>query len=96
LEQLFTAIPWGNVSAGALAAFGVFSIYRGWLWTRPAVTQMIELYKAMIQDRDEQIAELKRTNTTLDARNDLLANQVKQLVEIGHTTSAVLTALPRE
>jgi hypothetical protein len=94
LDTILTSIPWSNVSAGALVTLAVISIYRGWLWTKASVDALKDSYKLLLDDKDRQIEELRKTNHTVDARNDMLAEQVRQLVEIGHTTSAVLTALP--
>jgi hypothetical protein len=48
-----------------------------------------------LKDKDDTIAELRRANMALDARNDLIAEQLRELMELGRTSAAALSSLPR-
>lgn len=92
--DLWNALPWSNMGAGVIVAAGVIAMIRGLLMPRSTVERLIDGYEARLKDRDEQIKELKTRAAMVDARNDLLVEQVRQLMEVGRTTNAVLTSLP--
>jgi len=79
---------------GILFGFWV-SLNRGWLWTGGSVKLVIDQMEKRISDRDMLISELRTTNQAHNTRNDLLADQVRQLVQVGITSNAALTALPQ-
>lgn len=93
--------PWIDVGAGGLVVLFVLSIYFNLLIPKKTVDNILRIQKSLtdlqeqrINDRDEIIAELRKTNEALDKRNDLLADQVRQLIEVGKTTNAAINALP--
>jgi len=81
--------------AGGMLVMFVAALSRGWLWTGAAVARVTEQLQLRIDDRDEAIKQLRATNESHDKRNDLLADQIRELVEVGRTSNAALTALPR-
>lgn len=86
--------PWLDLGAGGLVVLFVLSIYFNWLIPRKSVDKLLQVQKDRLNDRDNLITELRRTNEAIDKRNDLLADQVRQLVEIGKTSNAAISALP--
>lgn len=96
MDPLLTGIPWGTVGPVlGLAIFVILSVARGWLIPKITHDQHIQIMQQRIDDKDVLIAELRRTYEAVDKRNDELADQVRQLVEVGHTSAAALSALPR-
>lgn len=88
--------PWASLTTWVgLASFVMVSVIRGWLKPKSSVDELKEQWEKRIADKDELIRELRATVTLLDERNDLLADQVRQLVEVGHTSAAALSSLPR-
>ena len=86
--------PWLDLGAGGLVVLFVLSIYFNWLVPRKSVDKLLQVQKDRLNDRDDLIAELRKTNEALDKRNDMLADQVRELVEIGKTSNAAISALP--
>lgn len=81
--------------AGGMIVTFVTALIRGWLWTGASVAKVTEQLQLRIDDRDEVIKELRATNKAHDERNDMLAGQIQQMLEVGRTSNAALTALPR-
>ena len=87
---------WGSLGAfSGLVALVVTSIIRGWLKPKASVDELVAQLEKRLADRDELIKEQRKTIEAQDRRNDLLSEQVRQLVEVGHTSNAVLQAIPR-
>lgn len=83
-----------GLAGGMLVMLGV-ALSKGWLWTGASVERVTEQLQLRLDDRDKVIEQLRATNEALDVRNDILAGQVQQLVEVGITSNAALSALPR-
>lgn len=91
--------PWASLATWVgLVVAVVVSLFRRWLVPKSHVDQVVGLMKerladmeSRINDRDALISELRAANSALDARNDLLSDQVRQLVGVGHTTAAAIT-----
>lgn len=82
------ASPWAGVATyTGLAALVVLSVIRGWLIPRSSHEREIAHYEA-------RIVELKATNELVDARNDMLAEQIRMLTDGLRTANAALSALP--
>lgn len=91
MDPLNNILPWANLGVGGLILFGFI---RGWIYSSKGIEKIVAAFDARLKDKDEQIQELRSRADALDARNDLLAQQVRSLVEVGHTAGAVLTSLP--
>lgn len=90
------SFPWVQVgSVAGLVGLLVVSLIRGWLWTGSSVDKVIDQMEKRIKEKEETNAELRRANAALDARNDLLAEQLREMMEVGRTSAAALNALPR-
>lgn len=83
-----------GLAGGMLVTLAV-ALTKGWLWTGPSVAKVTEQQEARLADRDETIKELKEANVLLRKTNDTLATTVKESLEIGRTSNAALTSLPR-
>jgi len=89
--------PWASLTTWiGMASFVVISVIRGWLRPKSFVDEIVAQLEKRLADRDELIKELRASYAAVDARNDLLADQVRQLLEVGHTSAAALQALPRQ
>lgn len=88
--------PWGQfgliVTCVALIITG-FS--KGWLFTSTSVEWQNKHLEGRLTDKDDIIKELKATNAALAEVNAVQARSIQELLEIGRTTNAALTALPR-
>lgn len=91
MDPLNNILPWANLGVGGLILFGFI---RGWIYSTRGIQRIIDTYEARLADKDAHIEELRAWAKASDARNDLLAEQVRQLVEVGHTTRALLASLP--
>lgn len=80
--------PWSALGTfSGLAVLIVISIMRGWLIPKATHEREIAHYEA-------RITELKSTNDLVDARNDMLAEQIRMLTDGLRTSNAALSALP--
>ena len=87
MDPLLTS-PWAGIATyTGLAAFVVLALVREWLI--PRSTHLRE-----IAYREARISELKATNELVDARNDMLADQIRMLTDGLRTSNAALSALP--
>lgn len=89
-----TAVPWSALGWGGLIAATFIAVVRGWLVPKLTQDRIEALYADRLKDRDARIAELVRTNELLDARNDMLAHQIGELIDGVRTANAVVAALP--
>lgn len=55
------------------------------------VDKLLKAAEKRVEDRDQLIEALREQNSLLDERNDLLAAQVRQLVDMGHTSLQTIT-----
>lgn len=91
-----TVVDWQSLGLwGSLIALTVVSVIRGWLVPKVQQDRIEALYAARLADRDARIVELLRTTEAVDQRNDMLANQVRELADGVRTSNAVVAALPR-
>lgn len=96
--------PWASLATWVGLVIAVLiSMWKGWLTPKSQVDKYLALMEkrlaervadmeSRINDRDAIIVELRAANAALDARNDLLSDQVRQLVGVGQTTAAAITA----
>lgn len=90
------AFPWVQIgSVAGILGLLALSLIRGWLWTSRSVDKVMDQVEKRLKDKDDTIAELRRANMALDARNDLIAEQLRELMELGRTSAAALSSLPR-
>lgn len=89
-----TMIPWTPIGWGGLVTLTVVSLLRGWLVPRLTVDKIEAVNAARLADKDARIAELVRANDAVDRRNDMLAENVRELTEGIRTSNAVVSALP--
>lgn len=88
--------PWGQFGIlVTMVGLVVTSLVRGWLRPVSSVDREIKHLEARLSDRDDTIKELKEANVLLRKTNDTLATAVKESLEIGRTSNAALTSLPR-
>jgi hypothetical protein len=73
----------------------VTGFMKGWVFTATSVEWQNKHLEARLVDKDAIIAELKATNAVLMRTNDTNAQSIRELTEIGRTSNAALTALPR-
>jgi hypothetical protein len=92
MGELAPFVQFGAV--GVVFLGSMFAFARGWVYSGKAVDKMVEGYGAVIKGKDEVIVDLKAAVAASERRNDMLSAQVSQLVELGKTSNAVLTALP--
>lgn len=71
------------------------SLWRGWIWVKPSVDELKSQHKLAIEDRDRQINEWRDAYRTTDERNDKLAEQIRELVQVAYTSNAVIESIPR-
>lgn len=71
------------------------ALWRGWIWTRPSVDELRSQHKLAIEDKDQQIREWREAYLNADARNDKLAEYLREMVDVAKTSNAALTSLPR-
>lgn len=93
----FSSLPgWANLSiAGGFLAILFTGLWRGWIWTKPSVDELKSQHKLAIEDKDRQIKEWREAFYNADARNDRQSEYLRELVEVGKTSNAALSALPR-
>lgn len=91
-----TVVDWRALGVwGSLIALAVVSVIRGWLVPKTTLDRIEALYAARLADRDARIVELHGLYQAVDARNDMLAHQVRELADGVRTSNAVVAALPR-
>ena len=91
----FSTLPWITpVGWGGLVTLAVVSLIRGWLVPKLIQDRIESLYAERLADRDARIAELVTTYAIVDKRNDMLAEQIRELTEGIRTSNAVVAALP--
>jgi hypothetical protein len=84
--------PWAQLATfSGLITLVVLSLIRGWLVPKSTVDRLMEQSEKRLADRDELIEALREQNNLLDERNDLLAAQVRQLVDMGHSSLRTIT-----
>lgn len=88
------AFPWPSIGAGALVSLAVISIYRGWLWTKPAVDKLCNRYDKELENKDKELEFWRQAFQAADKRNDKLADYVQELMEVARTSNAALSSLP--
>jgi hypothetical protein len=89
-----SALPWAPIGWGGLVTLAVLSLIRGWLVPKLIQDRIEVLYAERLSDRDKRIAELAAAYATVDRRNDMLAEQIRELTEGIRTSNAVVAALP--
>lgn len=88
--------PWGQFGLIVTTVGLVITGFaRGWLFTSKTVEWQNKHLEARLSDRDETIKELKAENAALVKTNEVNAKSISELVELGRTSNAALTALPR-
>lgn len=92
LSELSPFAQFGLV--GTLVVMTLLAFARGWVFSRKSVEDMIQVYRDRIEDKNAAIADLKAAVAASEERNEMLNRQVAQLVELGRTSNAVLSALP--
>jgi len=91
VSQVFLS-PWLNLGVGGLV---IFAVVFGLLVPKRSVDKLIIILESRLRDKDFVISELTKTNSALDQRNDMLADQVRLLTEVARTTNAAISALPK-
>jgi hypothetical protein len=85
--------PWASLATWVgLVVTVLVSVFKRWLVPKSHHAEVVRQLEARLDDRDELIRELRAANIALDARNDMLSDQVRQLVGMGHSTAAAITA----
>ncbi len=83
--------PWLNLGIGGLV---IITIIFGLLVPKRSVDKLLRVMEMRLLEKDSIIEELRKTNAVVDQRNDMLADQVRLLTEVGKTTNAAISALP--
>lgn len=93
----FSSLPdWANVGIGIGFLILLFvGLVTGRIWTKASVDELKAQHKLAIADRDSQIREWREAYLSADARNDKLAEYLREMVDVAKTSNAALTALPR-
>ena len=88
--------PWGQLGLiMGVVALVVTGLAKGWLRPSSSVDREQKHLEARMADKEEIIKELKAANKDLLETNRIQANTIAQFTEIGRTSNAALTALPR-
>ena len=82
------------LTPGAVAAFAVLGIIRGWIYPGRVVHAMLQEMRARLADRDAEIERLREINAALDKRLDMLVEQVRLMVDANRTSNAAIRSLP--
>ena len=93
----FSSLPgWANLSlSGGMLLLLFTALWRGWIWTKPSVDELKSQHKLTVQDKDQQINMWREAYLNADARNDKLAEYLREMVDVAKTSNAALSALPR-
>lgn len=91
MDALKDLVPFLNLGVGGIV---VLAFIRGWIFSKAQVEALVESYKERLQDQKSQLSDAKAAYAASEARNEALGRQVAQLVELGRTSNAVLSALP--
>lgn len=85
--------PWASLATWVgLVVAVVISLFKRWLVPKSHHAEVVRQWEARLNDRDELIRELRAANIALDARNDMLSDQIRELVGLGHSTAEVVKA----
>jgi hypothetical protein len=88
--------PWGQLGliVGSVALI-ITGFARGWLRPSSSVDREQKHLEGRMADKDNIIEELKAGNKFLMETNRIQATTIAQFIEVGKTSNAALTALPR-
>jgi hypothetical protein len=88
--------PWGQLALiVGVVSMVITGLARGWLRPSSSVEREQKHLEARMADKDKIIEELKAGNAFLMETNRIQANTIAQFIEVGRTSNAALTALPR-
>jgi hypothetical protein len=81
--------PWASLATWVgLVVTVLVAVFKRWLVPKSHHDEVVRQLEARLSDRNELIGELRAANAALDARNDLLSDQVGKLVVVGKAVTA--------
>lgn len=85
------------VQGGAVGVLilAVVGLMLGRIVPRRSVTDLLTLHAERLADEKARGDEWKATAKATEVRNDELARQLSELLEVGHTTNALIEGLKR-
>lgn len=98
MDALFGAVSGlavGEVSTAALLGLAILALLRGWLVPRSVLDDVRRDRDTRLADCQAQITDWRDAYRAADARADILAGQVDELVHQARTTEQVLQSLAR-
>lgn len=89
-----TLTPWLQFGEGGVFLALLFlGLRSGAIYTRSAVTLIIDGYEKRIADKDKYIEKLEQITAKQDERNDLLTSRIGHALELARS-SGMIEALP--
>lgn len=94
MEQLPIIGPFADIGGWiAVVSLIVISMIKGWLVPSSQLDRIERYHDFIVRDKDRQIDSWKEAYQASDARGDLLAKNLQELLQATNTTNSVIESI---